>query len=518
MGYHGMTAQELGAIWTRLKARESHRGIAMALGLDKKTVNLYATKITAAGIGPEIPLAEALPILEGLLDSNRKHRPALTALEPHLGDIRGLIQGDRSTGRQPMKAKTAWLVLKELHNLGPRTSYESFKRFCRQEGLSGNAVHPVTRIETEPGKETQIDYAKMGLWNVLDARRTVHAYLGSLSFSRLPYIEFCTSQDQSSFAQAGQRLIHFYGGATERFNLDNLKSGVLDADIYDPVINRAFAELCDHYGIIADPARPAAPKDKGKIERFVQVARELWKRLTALYPNASLDELNAHARTFCREEYGRAIHGTTGVAPMDAFIAIERATLKPLPKEPFEVASWAIAKVARDQFVTVRKTRYGVPAAFIGKELTVRMTGKTIELFHGHIPVRAYVRSSKKEQFLSADFPSYAQPFVPGVLAASLRSRAATMSPQIARYIDRMLTDGSNLACRRATACLALIDKHSDLPGLSHVIAIALAEDIRVPIRLEALLKDESNQTLIPFPVSELGKAMARDASYYLRP
>jgi transposase len=417
-----------------------------------------------------------------------------------------------------MKAKTAWIVLNELHNLCPRTSYESFKRFCRREGLRGPAANPVFRIETEPGQETQINYAKMGLWNVAGTRRIVYGYLGCLSFSRLPYIEFCTSQDQSSFAQAGQRLFCFYGGATERINLDNLKAGILDANVYDPVINHSFAELCDHYGVIADPARPAAPKDKGKIERFVQVARELWKRLTALHPNASLDEVNELARRFCLEEYGTAVHDTTGVAPLDVFNAIERAMLKPLPEASFTVVSWTTAKVARDQFVTVRKTRYGVPAAFIGKELTVRITETTVELFHEHRTVRAYVRLGKKEQFLSADFPAYAQPFVPGTLAASLRARSAAMSPQIARYIDLMLADGSNLACRRAMACLAIIVKHASLPGLSHVIAIAVAEDIRIPIRLEALLKDESSQMLIPFPVSEQGKAMVRDASYYLRP
>ncbi len=64
---------------------------------------------------------------------------------------------------------------------------------------------------------------------------------------------------------------------------------MLAADIYDPTINRSFAELGKRYRLIAAPARVAAPKDKAKAERFIQVARELYKRLDALYPDATLE-------------------------------------------------------------------------------------------------------------------------------------------------------------------------------------------------------------------------------------
>lgn len=518
MGYHGMTAHSLGAIWVRLKARESNRDIALATGLDKKTVNQYAVKIKAADIPPDASLGQALPILEGLLGGNRKESPALASLEPYREDIRNLIAGDRAVGRQPMKAKTAWLVVKELHSLGPKASYESFKRFCRKHGLSGPRTSPAARIETEPGKEAQLDYAKMGSWEVGGAKRIVYSYLGVLACSRLPYIEFCTSQDQVSFSEATQRLIQFHGGAVERFNPDNLKAGVLSADIYDPVINRCFAELCDHYGIIPDPARPVTPKDKGKVERFVQVARELWKRLTALHPSATLDELNALALVYCREEYGLSIHGSTGVAPIEAFLSVEKPCLRALPDLPFEVASWTTAKVARDQFVTVQKVRYGVPASFIGEVLSVRTTATTVELFHAHKSVRAYVKNRSSEQFLADDFPAYAQPFVPGAYSQALRANAATVSPQAARYIDFILSDDSNLARRRATGCLAVIERNAALPGLSHAIAVAMAEGIHTPVRLEALLTDESFQKILPFPVSGAGMEMVRGAAYYAEP
>jgi transposase len=513
-----MTAEILGAIWVRLGAGDSQRDISGDLGLDKKTVNQYAAKIRAAGIPSGTTLAQALPKLEGLLDGNRKESPAMAALEPYRDEILSLISGDRATSRQPMKAKTAWMVIKELHHLEPKTSYESFKRFCRKEGLKGLRAKPVARIETEPGKEAQLDYAKMGMWEVSGQRRTVYSYLGILAASRLPFIEFCTSQDQASFAESTQRLFQFHGGAVERLNLDNLKAGVLAADIYDPVINRSFAELCDHYGVIPDPARPVTPTDKGKVERFVQVARELWRRLTALHPQATLDELNALARAWCLEEYGLSIHGTTALAPLDAFLAAEKPRLKALPALPFEVASWSTAKVARDQFVTVQKARYGVPASFIGEVLGVRATATTVELFHEHKSVRAYVKSGASEHFLAADFPAFSQPFEPGAYSKALRANAAALGPQAARYIDTLLKDDSQVCRRRATACLALLERNAELPGLSHAIAVAMAEGLHAPARLQALLADESFQKILPFPVSDHGMEMVRGADYYVKP
>jgi transposase len=40
---------------------------------------------------------------------------------------------------------------------------------------------------------------------------------------------------------------------------DNLKTGVIKADLYDPRLNRAYAEMAAHYGCLIDPARSGKP-------------------------------------------------------------------------------------------------------------------------------------------------------------------------------------------------------------------------------------------------------------------
>jgi len=43
---------------------------------------------------------------------------------------------------------------------------------------------------------------------------------------------------------------HFFSGAPKRIVPDNLKTGVIKADLYDPKFNQGYEELAHHYGIV----------------------------------------------------------------------------------------------------------------------------------------------------------------------------------------------------------------------------------------------------------------------------
>jgi transposase len=516
MGYRRVTAELLWEIYSRRRAGESNRVIATALGLDKKTVNQYVARIAGLAIPDGLAYIAILERLSGLIPTNEKPKPASGVFEPLEGEIAALIAGSREEHREPMKAKTAWAVISRRHDLSGKTSYESFKRFVRDRALGAGRSARVVRLETEPGKEVQIDYGRAGTRLIHDRRRSIQAFCGILSCSRLPYIRFGLSQDEVAFAQSVAGMFSFYGGATERIGLDNLKAGILSADIYDPTLNRTFAELCEHYGVIADPARVASPKDKGKVERFIQVARELFRMLDALYPDATLDELNERALAWCRETYGARKHGTTGITPNEAFAEIEKPCLKALPAEPFVAARWTRAKVHPDQFVLAHGKYYGLPAAYIGKHVEVRSTSAMVTLYFAHRAVRQYPVTGKRREYLSEDFPAHAQPFQPGSYASFLVGRADAYGAQAGTLIRSMLESGGNLALRRAQGCLSLIAKHSGDHGLSHVLGKAIAGHIHSPDRLRVLFEADAAQNLIAFPISDTGKAMIRGADYYV--
>lgn len=515
MGYRTMTVETLVAIRRRALEGQSRRDIAKGLGLDKKTVNTYAAKIDALGDLEALSFEGLLEVLTSLIADNRKPKPKRGLLAPFEAEIRTLILGDRSEGKDGMKPKTAWEVIRDRHGLEGAVSYETFKRYVRDRCLVGTAPRRAIRIETEPGAEVQVDYGKVGMRARGGKRRAVYAFCGLLSCSRLPFVQFCFSQDEVSFAQAVSDMFQAYGGSPRRINLDNLKAGVITPSSYDPTLNRTFAELCEHYGVMADPARVASPKDKGKVERFVQVARELYKKLDALYPEASLDELNRLAWAWCRDDYGRRIHGTTGLMPAELFEE-ELAALRPLPPEAFVAARWCRAKVHLDQFIQHGRTYYGLPGRYVGKTVELRITPSTVTIYFEHRLVRQYaVAAGKRRYYLADDFPAYAEPFVPGSYAAFLVSQGARYGAQAEDYLKAILADGGNLSARRARGCLNVIQEYASSPGLSHVLSEALVRRVYRPEALKARFEDEQYQVIIQFPVSGLGAQMAREAGYY---
>lgn len=515
MGYRRVTEELLYQILVRCKAGESCRAIALALRLDKKTVARYVHSIETLSLPSDLDFAATLALLSTILPSNRKPQPAFECLVPYAQEIKDLVIGNKNEHRQGMKAKTAWEVIQRRHELSGKTSYETFKRFMRESPLLRSMPEAVARIAVNPGEEAQIDYGKVGTREFCTQRKAVYAFCGILSASRLPYIQFGTSQDHVAFAVSVASMFSFWGGATERINLDNLLSGVLNADVYDPTINRTFAELCDCYGTMADPARVRAPKDKGKIERIIPVARELYKRLCSLYPDASLDELNAHALVWCRDEYGRRIHGTTGIAPLEAFEQCEKPALRPLPALPFVPASWATATVHPDQFIQVQGKYYGLPAAYIGCHVEVRSTQTLVSIYHEYRIVRQFPVSTQRRNYLSEDFPAWAQPFTPGSFGAFLAAKADALAPHAGRYIRATLSEQGNLGIRRAQGCLAILERHAQHPGFERILHQAETQRVFIPRRLRALFEVPDTLNLLPFPVSDRGKAMARNATYY---
>lgn len=93
-------------------------------------------------------------------------------------------------------------------------------------------------------------------------QRNVYAFIGILSHSRYKFIEFVYTQDQKSFVGSHTRMFAFYGGTARCLVVDNLKSGVIKPDRYDPVLNPLYREMAGHYGCFIDTARIRHPRDK----------------------------------------------------------------------------------------------------------------------------------------------------------------------------------------------------------------------------------------------------------------
>src|SRR5206468_11703097 len=127
----------------------------------------------------------------------------------------------------------------------------------------------VRRDDPPPGEEAQVDYGRLGRWTdpATGQSRILHAFVLVLSFSRHMFVHVVWRLDGATWLACHRLAFAFFGGVPGRVILDNLKGGVLSPDRYDPLLNRGYAELAQHYGCLVDPARAAKPRDTPRAER-----------------------------------------------------------------------------------------------------------------------------------------------------------------------------------------------------------------------------------------------------------
>jgi transposase len=119
--------------------------------------------------------------------------------------------------------------------------------------------------DTPPGQEAQIDYGHLGYWvdPATGRRRRVVAFVMVLACSRHLFVRPVLVMDQRAWTEAHVEAFEFFGGCPARLVPDNLRTGVDRPDLYDPKLNRSYAELAEHYRVLVDPARAGKPRDKG---------------------------------------------------------------------------------------------------------------------------------------------------------------------------------------------------------------------------------------------------------------
>ena len=356
-------------------------------------------------------------------------------------------------------AATVWQRLRDERGL--QVSLTSFYRYVHEHVSLDQARKGITvrKDEPPPGDVAEVDFGTLGLWwdPVAGRRRKLHAFIMVLGHSRHMFVWVTSVMDQKAWVQAHVEAFSFFGGAPSRVVLDNLKAGVLKADVYDPKFNRTYEELARHYGFIIDPARARKPKDKPMVERMVPFTRSsFWKGRSF----GSMHELNSAARVWCLEVAGRRIHGTTGLQPLAHFTTVEQPSLKPLLLEPFEMTTWTTAKVGLDCHIQVGRALYSVPYRYAGKTVDVRITDHLVQCFLDEELVKTHPRvSSRKRNTDWNDYP----PEKARVLRENpewRRRRAQEMGDSVGWAVGTLLDGHAQHYLRQARGILSLAERY----------------------------------------------------------
>ena len=259
-------------------AGRSLNEMSQSLGVDRKTIRKYVAPAIAAGIGPGGPArseGEWQDLVRGWfpeLSDMRLRQVTWSAIAVH----RDYITGQLKAG---VRMSTIHQRLRDEHGLA--ASVASFRRYVAAnvpEEARRSQVTVWSPRQAEAGEQAQIDYGMLGRWlDPLTGRlRTVWAFVMVLACSRHMFVRPVLKMDQRAWTECHVEAFAFFGGVPARLVPDNLKTGVDKPDLYDPKVNRSYAELAAHYGCLVDPARALKPRDKPRAAYCTSSGRFVW--------------------------------------------------------------------------------------------------------------------------------------------------------------------------------------------------------------------------------------------------
>ena len=261
-----------------------------------------------------------------------------------------------------------------------------YSQFCYHYQKFAEKKRASMHIPRKPGEQVEVDWCGQTASIVdRDSGEIIPAYVfvAALSYSQYGYVEAFLSQNLESWISAHVNMYRFYDGVTRILIPDNLKTGVQKASWYehDPVINKTYHEMAEHYDTAVIPARVRRPKDKPNTERTVGII-STW--IIAALRNQkffSLQELNLAMKEKLATFNGKPFQKKEG-SRLSVFLAEEKAMLLPLPATSYELAQWKKATVQFNYHISVDKNHYSCPHEYIKHEVDVRVTRSIIEVFY----------------------------------------------------------------------------------------------------------------------------------------
>jgi hypothetical protein len=189
---------------------------------------------------------------------------------------------------------------------------------------------------------------------------------------------------------------------------------------------------------------------------------------------ASLGQMQAEAERWSLEVAGqRQCRPLDGAAPAAVFAAAEHDALRPLPADPFVLATWAKAKIGPDIHARVGKVLYSVPWRHIGKTADVRVTGTMVQFFIGGDLVKTHPRKAWGKQTDFGDYPPEKIAFHMRT-PAWCRKQAKSIGPACEQVIGELLADNALYRLRAAQGVIGMADRH-DRSRLEAACAKAIA-------------------------------------------
>lgn len=413
----------------RLRAEGfSGRRVAQSLTIARATISEYFRRADLAGLSWPLPDDLSDAELEARLYPPLTGQSARQIPQPDWGYVHAELR------RKGVTLALLWQEYREVHPDG-----YGYSQYCARYSAWEGKLSPVMRQRHPAGERLFVDYAGQTVDVICPETgevRTAQIFVAALGASNYTYVEATWTQSLPDWISSHVRAFDFFGGVPAMIVSDNLKSAVIKACFHDPAINRTYGDMAAHYDTAVVPARPRKPKDKAKVETAVQLV-ERW--ILARLRNQTffgLDELNAAIRPL-RDQLNAKVTRHLGASRRALFEDLDKPALRPLPREPYVYAEWKQRRAGIDYHIDVDRHYYSVPHQLIKRKLWVRITARTIEVFHKGQRVASHPRTSGNRQHSTVreHMPSghrHRADWTP----ESIRRSAARIGPNVETYVE----------------------------------------------------------------------------------
>ncbi len=322
--------------------------IAKQLGIDRKTVRRYMNN-------------EKVP--------RPSHRKRKSKLDPVRPIIKMLIDKYNLS---------AVRILEEIRRWGYTGSMTILKEYCKTLRKE-RSIKAVYRFETEPGRQSQVDFGHFGTIEVDGKQRKLYCLSYVLGYSRLRYVEFITDIRTQSLIKLHLDAFRYTGGITSEILYDNLKQVVLERRIKakESTFNADFMRFSDHYGFTVRLCYPNMPQTKGKVENSIKFVRNNFFNGREF---SSLQDVNRQCSQWL-DRVNSTVHGTTGRVPMEAVKEEHLSSMDTIPEFIYTIKTER--KVSRECFVHYNGNRYSVHWKHAGRIASLEEEGGILKITVG---------------------------------------------------------------------------------------------------------------------------------------
>lgn len=431
------------------------REIARRLGTAPSTVRLTIRRFEASGL--------TWPLPDDITDTDLEARLFASA-DAGSGTRRGhrrQAEPDWAAVHRELRRKHVTLSILWEEYIASEPGGYRYSRFCELYRAWEGRLSVTMRQSHAAGDKLFVDYAGNGVPVVIDRlsgeRRSAQIFVAVLGASSFTYAQATWTQGLADWISGHVGAFEAINGVPALLVPDNTKVAVIKACLYDPQINRSYADMAAHYGIAILPARPRRPRDKAKVEQAVlMVERWLLGRLRHRTFHSLADVNAAIAELMTGSTRSDRLGGSVSPAASCWRRSTGRRS-RTLPQSPYVFAEWRICRVSIDYHVEVEAHYYSVLPRFARAEVEVRFTARTVEIFHKGERIAAHQRMSGNHkhttvpEHMASSHRRYA-----GWTIERIRKDAASIGPSTAALCDLILDERTHPE-QGFRACLGII-------------------------------------------------------------